>query len=149
MKSQLMMLLLVSSMAGIAGLSQTTGDLQKKYGPPDASGRYIVRPGIGLTVWVNETGIVREMIVAPMNPATDSTRESSEKSPVMKPDVAQAILSEIAPVSRRGRYRGTGNAEFGCTSVDHLQYENTIISISNRCAQQGGGTYSVRVHWKN
>ncbi len=66
----------------------------------------------------------------------------------MKAELAKEILDEVVPVSRRGRYKGTGNAEFGCTSVVHMEYENAIISITNRCDEQGGGTYSLQVHWK-
>lgn len=148
MKSHVILLLVMTLAGTIVGVSQTSSDLQRKYGPPDALGRYIVRPGVGMTVRVNEKGITTEMTVRPIRQATDLADRKAEGAPVIKRDVAHAILSEIAPVAKRGRYKGTGNAEFGCTSVDHLDYEKALISISYRCSQQGGGTYSINVRWK-
>ncbi len=148
MKSRRVLLLVFTLMVGTVGLSQTSGALRQKYGPPDHSGRYVVRPGIGMTVRVDGAGVTRDIAISPIESAASSTRRSSKTAPTMKADLAKAILDEVVPVSRRGRYKGTGNAEFGCTSVVHMEYENAIISITNRCDEQGGGTYSVRVHWK-
>jgi hypothetical protein len=148
MKRYLIALLALTLLGSAAGLSQTAGDLQKKYGPPDASGRYTVRPGIGLTVRPDESGNAREVTIKPIDSSADATGRASKKAPVMNPGVAREVLDEVAPASKRGQYEGAGNAEFGCASVDHLRYENVLISISNRCHQQGGGTYSINIRWK-
>jgi hypothetical protein len=149
MKSHMLTLIAIVFMAGIVGLSQTNNELKQKYGPPDSEGRYIVRPGIGLTAHVDETGKTRAINVRPLGSKNSSTGQSSEKPLVMNSDVAKAILSEILPVSKRGRFIGTGNAEFGCTSIDDLDYEKVLIRISNRCPQQKGGTYSINIRWKD
>ncbi len=143
------MLIAITLFAAIVGLAQTTSDLQKKYGPPDSEGRYIVRPGIGLVATVDDTGTMQDITVGPISANPKSTAQSGEKPTVMKSEVAETILNEILPVSKRGQYKGTGNAEFGCTSVDHMEYEKVLISIRNRCAEQGGGTYSINTHWKH
>ncbi len=146
MKSRRVLLLVFTLMVGIVGLSQTTSDLRQKYGPPDDSGRYLVRPGIGMTVRIDEAGVTRDITIRPIEPAASSPKFKNAST--MKAELAKEILDEVVPVSRRGRYKGTGNAEFGCTSVVHMEYENAIISITNRCDEQGGGTYSLQVHWK-
>jgi hypothetical protein len=149
MKGRVVAISTLMFLVSIVALSQTAGELRKKYGPPDEVGRYIIRPGIGLTVRADEAGVTRDLMVRPITTAaTNANDKSSEKPSVMGPDVAQAILSELAPDSKRGRHKGTGNAEFGCTSVDYLEYDNALISVSNRCSQQGGGTYSINIHWK-
>jgi len=148
MKSHVVILLALILFAGIVGVSQTTSDLQKKYGPPDSEGRYIVRPGIGLIATVDDAGTMRDITIGPISSNPKSAAQPAEKPTVMKAEVAETILSEVLPVSKRGRYKGTGNAEFGCTSVDHMEYEKVVISIRNRCAEQGGGTYSMNIHWK-
>jgi len=149
MTRQVVALFAFALLTSVLALSQTKGELRTKYGPPDDSGRYVVRPGIGMSVRVDEAGVVRDVTIRPIESAASSTDRRSKNALVMKSDLARAILDEVAPVSRRGRYKTTGNAEFGCTSVDHNEYENATISITNRCDQQGGGTYSLRVHWKN
>src|SRR6266404_670432 len=145
MKYQVIALFAFGLLVGVVALSQTKSELRTKYGPPDNSGRYIVRPGIGMTVGVDKAGVVRDITIRPIESATSLTDGNSKHASVMKSDLASATLDEVAPVSRRGRYKTTGNAEFGCTSVDHQEYANAIISITNRCDQQGGGTYSLRV----
>ena len=149
MKSHVLTLIGVVFVAGIIGLAQTNNELRQKYGPPDSQGRYVVRPGIGLTADVDKNGKTREIMVRPLSSKTNSTSQASEKPTVMNSEVAKAILSEVLPVSKRGRFQGTGSAEFGCTSIDHLNYEKVLIRISNRCAQQKGGTYSINIRWKD
>jgi hypothetical protein len=149
MKNHVLTLIGVVLVAGIIGLAQTNDELRQKYGPPDSQGRYIVRPGIGLTAEVDKNGKTREIMVRPLSSKTNSTSQASEKPTVMNSEVAKAILSEVLPVSKRGRFQGIGSAEFGCTSIDHLDYEKVLIRISNRCVQQKGGTYSINIRWKD
>jgi len=148
MKIYLVVLVAFTLLVGIVGLSQTSSDLKKKYGPPDDLGRYVVRPGIGMTLEVDEAGITRDITIRPINSDATSTSRKSKGGATMERNLAKAILDEVVPVSSRGRYKGTGNAEFGCTSIDHIEYENVVISMTNRCDQQGGGSYSARVHWR-
>ena len=146
MKVYAVILMALTLLVGIVGLAQGTNDLKQKYGPPDDLGRYVVRPGVGMTVQFDEAGIKCDITVRPLESSESSAKLNSKGGATMEPDVAKAILDEVVPLSERGRYKGTGNAEFGCTSIDHIEYENVVISMTNRCDQQGGGTYSVRVH---
>lgn len=148
MKIYVVVLVALTLLVDIVGLSQTPSDLKKKYGPPDDLGRYVVRPGIGMTVEVDEAGLTPDITIRPIESDASSTRRSSKGGATMEPELAKVILDEVMPVSNRGRYKGTGNAEFGCTSIDHIEYENVVINVTNRCVQQGGGAYSVRVHWR-
>lgn len=149
MKRHVLTLIAIVFMVAIIGISQTSNELRQKYGPPDSEGRYIVRPGIGLTAQADKTGKTRVITIRPLSSKNNSTVQSSEKPKVMNSDVAKAILSEVLPVSKRGRFQGSGNAEFGCTSIDDLDYEKVLIRINNRCPQQKGGTYSIDIRWKD
>ena len=129
-------------------LGQTKSDVERQYGAPDSLGRYTVRAGVGMTIDLDDNGNVLKMMVKPISAKTDSNRPG-EKSNVMSAETAQSIVNELAPSSKRGKYKGTGSAEFGCTSVNYQDYEKVLISVSNRCSQQGGGTYSVSLNWKH
>src|SRR5215217_4019489 len=100
MKNHVLTLIVLVLMAGIVGLAQTNNELRQKYGPPDSEGRYIVRPGIGLTAQMDGNRKTRAITVQPFSPKGISTSQSSEKPIVMRTDVAKAILSEILPVSK-------------------------------------------------
>src|SRR5258708_27157296 len=69
-KTQSALLLLFTLLVAVVGLSQTTKDFSKQYGPSDDSGRYIVRPGIGMTVRVDDAGVIRDITIRPIQPAT-------------------------------------------------------------------------------
>src|SRR6266851_8334644 len=115
MKINAVVLVAFTFVVGIVGLSQTPSDLKMKYGPPDDLGRYVVRPGVGMTLQFDEAGITRDITIRPIESDATSTSRSSKGVATMERDLAKAILDEVMPVSNRGQYKGTGNAEFGCT----------------------------------
>ena len=58
--------------------------------------------------------------------------------------LAREILDEAVPETQRGKYRGKGNAEYGCASVDFLDYEVVMVIVVN---PREGGISTIRVDW--
>ncbi|SRR6266496_261724 len=145
MKEVLATVALLLTVLALAGSGQEAGDLRDKYGAADAHGRFLVRPGIGMTVEFAQDGQVREMLIKRL----DSEDESNGgRSNVMSSAVAKEILEEVAPVGRRGALKTKGRWASGCTNGHFAEYEHVSISDVTRCEAQGGGTYSASVRWK-
>jgi hypothetical protein len=151
MKKQIVFLVsLTSAVFVIAMLAQTRDEFKTKYGAPDDQGRYIVQPGIGLSVKYTSGHRLFEILIEPIdaNKEKTSNPESDSSPKVIPSDVAENILNEVLPPEKRGKKGSAANAEFGCMSVDYEEYELVVISTSKRCDQQGGGTLLIRIRWK-
>jgi hypothetical protein len=137
---------LMAAMISIAlpGTLQTTEGLRHKYGPPDAE-RYIVRPGIVMTVAFAKDGRPCEMVIEPR-------RSLVSTEPVSKPmpsDKVSEILNEVLPTSQRGRLLQDITFTGGCNSIRNTDYETVSISRTIVCPSGGEtGESSVRVRFK-
>jgi hypothetical protein len=145
MKNRLLILIPLMLTAVIVGMAQTSDELTQRYGPRDQNGRYMARPGIGVTVEFGVNGQVSQMMIKPLDIKSGSA-EAAVK--VMPSETVSGILQEVAPVDKRGQYRGTTVFRSGCTSVEHIDYERVAITLRSRCERQGGGTYSAGITWK-
>lgn len=130
----------------IIGIAQTRDELKQKYGSPDAKGRYIVRPGIGLSVKYKQNQNPSEINILPLALDIEDTSKSSDE--VMPSDKAVEVLDELVPVSKRGAKVTAVTYSSGCPITISTEYERVIISINNRCQRRGGGTYSISIQWK-
>ncbi len=128
-----------------SGTAQTRDELQRKYGTPDAKGRYVVRPDIGLSVKYDQNQNLAQMTIEPLN---SNSKNASNPVKVMLSDLAQEVLDEFVPTATRGKKITSGNFEFSCHSVDYIEYEQVTINIPKRCSAQGGGIYSINIRWK-
>lgn len=153
MKKRLILLVLLTLsafMIVVIGMAQTRHEFKQKYGSPDAKGRYIVRPNIGLSIEYKQGQNPSEIVIKPLDSDTtdisNSEKESSRK--VMPSDEAKEVLDELVPVAKRGEKGLVANISHGCTSGDHTEYEQVTIDIVKRCERRGGGTYSISVRWK-
>ncbi len=144
------LLTLFASMIVVIGMAQTRDEFKQKYGSPDAKGRYIVRPNIGLLIEYKQGQNPSEMVIEPLNSDTSDVSNSEKKNSrkVMSSDEAEEVLDELVPVAKRGEKGFVGKILSGCTSIDHTEYEQVTINIAKRCQQQGVGTYSISVRWK-
>ena len=124
------------------GMAQTRDEFKHKYGPPDAKGRYLVRPDIGFEVKYKQNRTLSEMTIKPLSSENDGSKK------VMSSKLAEESLDELVPEKRRGEKTKEGVAEFGCTSVNYTEYELVKINTTKRCSAQGDGTYSINVRWK-
>ena len=143
MKNFLLATALLLTVFALVGSGQKAPDFREKYGPPDAKGRYRVRPNIGMKVEVSEDGRPSKMIIKRLD-AEDVVGTQT----LMLPDVAKEILEEVVPPDKRGKLQGTSHFAFGCIQSQTSKYEQVTITIDTRCEAQGGGAYDAVVHWK-
>jgi len=134
----------------VIGMAQTRDEFKQKYGSPDAKGRYIVRPDVGLSVEYKEDRNLSEMVIKPLDSETTNLSNPEKKSSkkVMPSDEAEEVLNEVVPVEKRGNKGFVGNFLHGCISNNYTEYEQVTIDVVKRCEKQGGGTHSISIHWK-
>ena len=143
MKHQVVLLTCLALVAFVlAVMAQTQNELRNKYGPPDARGRYSARPGVAVSAKYKGQKLAQLRIEpSELGDANNSAR-------VMASDVAETVLDELVPKDKRGKMGSKSVAEFGCNSVEYLDYRNLKLTTSRRCYEGGGGTYSITAEWK-
>lgn len=128
----------------IAGASQTRDEFQEKYGVLENS-RYLIRPGIVMTVLYSNEGKAQELTIEPQ-PSSASDGTNAE---LMSSATVSEIIDEIVPVSRRGKFIRDINFEAGCSSVQTSDYEKISINRTIICrSRNGGGEASAKIRWK-
>jgi hypothetical protein len=150
-RSVLLVLLTLSAfMIVVIGKAQTRDEFKQKYGSPDAKGRYIVRPNIGLSIEYKQGQNPSEMIIKPfdLDDTNISNTDKESYNKVMPSAEAEEVLDELVPVAKRGKKGFVGKILRGCTSVNHTEYEQVTINIVKRCERRGGGIKSIEIHWK-
>ncbi len=156
MSDRLLKALLVMLLTAAPCLAQTSTELRRKYGEPEKLSpkssqilveRYLVRGSINMTVKFGggSNGRACELRIEPRRTRT----QDGKRVEAMAEFAAEQVLEELAPMKERGRLIKTSNAEFGCSSVVFGDYERVMIAVTKRCAAQGGGTYSVKIRWKD
>ncbi len=132
------------------GMAQTRNEFEQKYGSPDAKGRYIIRPSIGLSIKYKQDQNPSEMVIEPLDSDTTDALNSKKESlrKVMPSDEAEEVLDELVPVVKRGKKGFAANIANSCNFGSHTEYEQVTIDIAKRCERRGGGTYSINIRWK-
>jgi hypothetical protein len=144
-RSYSVLALLLTFGAVVTGVAQTSGEFHQKYGLPDDKGRFIVRPGIGLTVKFAQDKQPSEAVVRPLSSPAVPARGTAE---LMSPKIAKEIIDELVPVSGRGRYRSTTNVAVGGLEINDVKYERVTISTVHLGNEQEPGIYSITIQWK-
>ena len=103
---------------------QTSTELHFRYGEPDIE-RFVVRPGIGLTVEYGSDGQACQMVIERQRMLIEK-----EQPKGMSPDIVSGILDEVAPLSVRGNEVGRAMESMGCSEGQIEEYENVWISRS-------------------
>jgi len=137
---RIMLILIPMSMSAQA---QTANELKQKYSLLE-NGSYLVRPNIILTVTFDENGRACRMQIDPQKTSI-SNRYSID---VISRSIADEIIDEIAPVSRRGKLLMSLTFNGGCSGVGSTTFENVEISVASTCAPNGGGITSARIIWR-
>lgn len=136
------LLILISIMPPVT--LQTSLDLRHRYDPPDAE-RYIVRPGIAMTIAFAKDGKPCEMLIEPRH----SLLSSAAHSKPMPSDTVSEILDEVLPPNQRGRLLQDTTFTGGCNSIRTTDYEAISISRIIVCPSKGeSGESSVQVRFK-
>ena len=104
---------------------QSSSELRSRYGEPDIE-RFIVRPGISLTVEYGSDRLACEMLIESPLPLF----HGDEQTRYMSSDDVTSVLDELVPVGMRGQQIGDFIQEMGRSRYDLIQYENVSIGRS-------------------
>lgn len=85
-------------LAGSVVLTQSSQELRNRYGEPDRE-RFLVRPGISLTVEYGSDHLACNALIEPPLPLT----YTEERVPLMSLDIVSRVLEEVAPVAIEGK----------------------------------------------
>jgi hypothetical protein len=106
-------------------MAPSSQELRSRYGEPDVE-RFIVRPGIGLTVEYGSDRLACEVLIESAQPPVIYLDE--EHIPFMSVDVVTQVLEEIAPANMRGMNLGESISSMGCNESKIVEYENVTIN---------------------
>jgi len=107
----------------IASVSaQTSAELRQKYGEP-TDGRYLVRPHMTAFQFYSEQLHACVIEIRSIFQPT-GLDESGE---LLAPELSEAVIDELAPLEKRGKYSGTYDAEWGRSGEITSLYENVAI----------------------
>ena len=136
-------LVIILSCTAIAG--QSRDELKTRYGNA-VSETFIVRPGIGVTATYSSTGRIVELLVSRQN----TNLIKSKNGGALSNDVLIAIINELVPMPKRGKYligtfiNGQCLPQGDCVGNEE-NYER--LTIYYNAADGGGSNYAV-VRWK-
>jgi hypothetical protein len=104
---------------------QSSSELSFRYGEPEME-RFVVRPGIGLTVEYGSDGLACEMLIEPPLPII----HGDEQTLFMSAEGVTKVLDDVVPTSMRGLKIGNVVSQMGRNRQELIQYENLSISRS-------------------
>jgi hypothetical protein len=125
--------------------AQTKDELRRKFGTPIAE-TFIVRPGIVVTARYNQSGRIRELLIAP-----EMTDLIKSKNKTLSHDVLREIIDELVPAKERGKPGISGFLNLACLPENDCagsseDYEN--LNIYYNAGRNDGVNYAV-IHWKS
>jgi hypothetical protein len=169
LSSQIVPRLTLSIVIGCAGAmcahSQTSAELQTRYGEPQTSQianhrpimeRYLVRPNISMTIRYTKHGLPCEAVLEPVPGSTpkEGRSEHAPEGDYMVTAEVIILINELVPIEKRGKRKGEGSMNGGdpemklhhpgCWGAYFAFYENVSFTSSTWC---WGGTFSVTIHW--
>jgi hypothetical protein len=122
-------LMLFLFVAAITASAQTASDLVARYGEPDAE-RFLVRPGVTLTVRYDGNRTACEMVIEP----TISIMRQAEPGKYIPPELMDQIIDEVVTEADRGKLLFAAVTKSGCNDLETKDYENiTIQRFRHRC----------------
>lgn len=132
-------------------MSQTRGELRRKYGAP-ATKSYEIRTNIIATFKYDRHGKVTEIRIEPLN-SSEPNRPACElevpdcSEAVMSPDIINDIIDELVPSSRRGLLINELDAEYGWPGGIASFYEHVTIHRATFGPKRW--ISSVRIIWQD
>jgi len=119
--------LILAAASGV--LAPSSQELHNRYGEPNLE-RFMVRPGIGLTVEYGSDHSACRALIEPPRPL----HRPEESLPLMSSDTVTEILEEIVPVSTRGMSIASSIESMGCAESRRTQYQGlTIDRVRKNC----------------
>lgn len=122
---------------------QTSQGLRQRYGNPDVE-RYVVRPGIVMTVFAKD-GQPCEVVIEPWH----SLISNDTSLKLIPSDKVTEILDEVLPLTQRGKLLRDISFTGGCNLIRTCDYEMVTIIRTIRCTSDGGAWESpMQVRFK-
>jgi len=106
-------------------LLQSSQDFHNRYREPDRE-RFVVRPGITLTVEYGSDRLACQALIEPPRPLT----YAQEQVPLMSSEAVSEVLDEVAPDAVRGKEISTAVFQSGCNVARTTDYEKVSIMRS-------------------
>jgi hypothetical protein len=125
-RTPLMLFLFISA---IVASAQTAGDFGTRYGDPDVE-RFVIRPGVTLTVAYGSDTTGCQMIVEPQR----SILKSDNESELMAREIVPEVLEEILPESSGDSLLVNIEQVVGCDIQVHSTHYNVTINASQEHA---------------
>jgi hypothetical protein len=125
-RTPLMLFLFVSA---IVASAQTAGDFGTRYGDPDVE-RFVIRPGVTLTVAYGSDRTGCQMIVE----SKRSILKSDNESELMAKEIVPEVLEEILPESSGDTLLGNIEQVVGCDLQVHSTHYDVTINASRERA---------------
>ena len=120
-------LMLFLSMCAIVASGQTAGDFGTRYGDPDVE-RFVIRPGVTLTVAYGSDRTGCQMIVEPKR----SILKSDNESELMPREIVPEVLEEILPESSGDTLLRNIEQVVGCDVQVHSTHYDVTINDASR-----------------
>jgi hypothetical protein len=112
-------------------------DLRAKYGPPLDRQTFEPKPGIEMVVDYASNGHVCRIQLPAVAPEKDRPNVSSPRG-------LEEFLSELVPMSLRGKELGRMSQQMGASSVSVIEYESVMIAVSSQGDRRTGVSVSFR-----
>ena len=130
----------------VSGLTQTTTDLEKKYGSPVKE--YEVRPGIVMTATYSNEGQVCKMYVERRH----FSETGFDQRLYLPQEIIIELIDELVPTELRGgKTKGDGFSRItGQVSDQIYDYENVSITVlASAASSDCSGGVALIIKWKN
>jgi hypothetical protein len=101
---------------------QSSSELRSRHGEPDIE-RFIVRPGISLTVEYGSDRLACEMLIEPPLPLF----HGDEQTLYMSSDEVTSVLDDLVPLGMRGLQINHSISEMGRNRHELIEYQNVSI----------------------
>ena len=141
LKTSLMILTL-----GVPGFTQTSSDLERKYGSPVKE--YEMRPGILMTATYSDDGQVCKMYVERRH----FSETGCDQRLYLSPEVIIELIDVLVPTELRGgKTKGDGFSRItGQVSEQIYDYENVSITVlASAASSECNGDAALIIKWKN
>ena len=113
----------IVSQAYVSAIELNAADLHSRFGEPDME-RFVVRPGITLTVSYGTDRAACRMVIGP----TRSIIPRDEPTQYMRPEDVTEIIDEVLPEANRGDLLLGVVTKSGCNDLETIDYQNITVS---------------------
>lgn len=137
---RLALTLCIMGLMSVSSATQTSSELQQKYGSPDENGQYTIRPNVVASVVCQSDDQACRILIKPKRSALLSEGDTQQ----MPPQMVAEVIKELSPANQRGAFINSTIFNAGCTSISTDDYERVRISKVTTCIS-GEGVLSAEI----